>query len=74
MIAALHVQQGGLHTTVQDLGRYGWQAMGVPVSGADNKSQDGYERALAAFSAKRAFMIGTTSCGPAMLAISSSTF
>ncbi len=34
MIAALHVQQGGLHTTVQDLGRYGWQAMGVPVSGA----------------------------------------
>ena len=34
MIAALHVQQGGLHTTVQDLGRYGWQSMGVPVSGA----------------------------------------
>jgi biotin-dependent carboxylase-like uncharacterized protein len=24
----------GLHTTVQDLGRVGWQALGVPVSGA----------------------------------------
>ena len=34
MITTLHVQQGGLHTTVQDLGRYGWQSMGVPVSGA----------------------------------------
>ena len=34
MTATLHVQQGGLHTTVQDLGRYGWQSMGIPVSGA----------------------------------------
>ncbi|MNE57101.1 hypothetical protein D3C80_1520490 [compost metagenome] len=31
------------------------------------------QRALAAFRAKRAFITGTTSCGPAMRAISSST-
>ena len=34
MIPALKVLAPGLHTTVQDLGRYGYQAMGVPVSGA----------------------------------------
>jgi biotin-dependent carboxylase-like uncharacterized protein len=32
--AALKVVAPGLHTTVQDLGRYGYQASGVPVSGA----------------------------------------
>jgi len=31
---ALKVVAAGLHTTIQDLGRYGYQAMGVPVSGA----------------------------------------
>jgi biotin-dependent carboxylase-like uncharacterized protein len=30
----LRVLSPGLHTTVQDLGRIGWQALGVPVSGA----------------------------------------
>ncbi len=30
----LKVLAPGLHTTVQDLGRIGWQALGVPVSGA----------------------------------------
>jgi biotin-dependent carboxylase-like uncharacterized protein len=30
----LKVLNPGLHTTVQDLGRVGWQALGVPVSGA----------------------------------------
>jgi biotin-dependent carboxylase-like uncharacterized protein len=30
----LRVLAPGLHTTVQDLGRFGWQAQGVPVSGA----------------------------------------
>jgi biotin-dependent carboxylase-like uncharacterized protein len=30
----LKVLAPGLHTTVQDLGRLGWQAQGVPVSGA----------------------------------------
>ena len=34
MTAALKVVAPGLHTTVQDLGRYGYQAFGVPVSGA----------------------------------------
>lgn len=34
MTDALKVLEGGLCTTVQDLGRYGHQAAGVPVSGA----------------------------------------
>ena len=34
MTAALIVTEPGLHTTVQDLGRFGYQAMGVPVAGA----------------------------------------
>ncbi len=34
MTGALKVLAPGLHTTVQDLGRIGWQAFGVPVSGA----------------------------------------
>lgn len=34
MIAGLKVLIPGLHTTVQDLGRIGYQALGVPVSGA----------------------------------------
>lgn len=34
MIAALKVVSPGLHTTIQDLGRHGYQAFGVPVSGA----------------------------------------
>jgi biotin-dependent carboxylase-like uncharacterized protein len=32
--AALKIVAPGLHTTIQDLGRYGFQAVGVPVSGA----------------------------------------
>lgn len=31
---SLIVRQGGMHTTVQDRGRFGAQALGVPVSGA----------------------------------------
>ena len=34
MSGALRVLDPGLHTTVQDLGRIGYQALGVPVSGA----------------------------------------
>ena len=34
MTAHLRVLQGGVHTTVQDRGRPGYQAQGVPVSGA----------------------------------------
>ncbi|MGE5203031.1 MAG: biotin-dependent carboxyltransferase family protein [Acidobacteriota bacterium] len=34
MSAALKVVSPGFHTTVQDFGRYGYQALGVPVSGA----------------------------------------
>jgi biotin-dependent carboxylase-like uncharacterized protein len=34
MSPALKVLTPGLQTTVQDLGRIGWQALGVPVSGA----------------------------------------
>jgi allophanate hydrolase subunit 2 len=34
MSAGLKVLAPGLHTTVQDLGRAGYQAIGVPVSGA----------------------------------------
>jgi len=34
MSAGLKVLTPGLHTTVQDLGRFGYQALGVPVSGA----------------------------------------
>ncbi len=34
MSAALIVRQGGMHTTLQDRGRFGAQGFGVPVSGA----------------------------------------
>jgi biotin-dependent carboxylase-like uncharacterized protein len=34
MRAGLRIRSPGFHTTVQDLGRPGWQAIGVPVSGA----------------------------------------
>ncbi len=34
MIAHFRVQDAGMHTTLQDLGRFGFQSMGVPVSGA----------------------------------------
>jgi len=34
MSAGLKVSAPGLYTTVQDLGRPGYQAIGVPVSGA----------------------------------------
>jgi biotin-dependent carboxylase-like uncharacterized protein len=34
MTAGLKVASPGLHTTVQDRGRFGYQALGVPVSGA----------------------------------------
>ncbi len=33
-MTALLVRQPGIHTTVQDRGRFGYQAQGVPVSGA----------------------------------------
>ncbi|MBV9524159.1 MAG: allophanate hydrolase, partial [Alphaproteobacteria bacterium] len=34
MSLALRIIAPGLHSTVQDLGRFGYQAEGVPVSGA----------------------------------------
>ena len=34
MTQMLSIIEAGLHTTVQDLGRYGYQRFGVPVSGA----------------------------------------
>lgn len=34
MTARLEVQEPGLHTTVQDFGRFGFQALGVPTAGA----------------------------------------
>ncbi len=34
MSAALKVISAGLQTTVQDLGRFGHQQLGIPVSGA----------------------------------------
>jgi biotin-dependent carboxylase-like uncharacterized protein len=43
MSAGLRVLAPGLHTTVQDLGRLGYQAIGVPVSGA----LDGFSLRLA---------------------------
>src|SRR6516165_2237184 len=43
MSAGLQVLAPGLHTTVQDLGRPGYQAIGVPVSGA----LDGFSLQLA---------------------------
>ena len=39
MSAALTVVQPGLHTTIQDAGRFGAQAFGVPVSGALDPDQ-----------------------------------
>jgi len=33
-MSSVHVHYPGLLTTVQDLGRWGWQSFGVPVSGA----------------------------------------
>jgi allophanate hydrolase len=43
MEPGLKVVSPGLHTTVQDLGRFGYQALGVPVSGA----LDGFSLRLA---------------------------
>ncbi|MEO3415648.1 biotin-dependent carboxyltransferase family protein [Roseovarius sp. CAU 1744] len=43
MTAALTVIRAGIHTSLQDLGRYGAQALGVPVSGA----MDGFSLRLA---------------------------
>jgi biotin-dependent carboxylase-like uncharacterized protein len=43
MRAGLRIRSPGFHTTVQDLGRPGWQAIGVPVSGA----LDGFSLQLA---------------------------
>jgi allophanate hydrolase len=43
MSAGLKVLAPGLHTTVQDIGRHGYQAIGVPVSGA----LDGFSLRLA---------------------------
>jgi biotin-dependent carboxylase-like uncharacterized protein len=43
MIAGLKILAPGLHTTIQDLGRTGYQALGVPVSGA----LDGFSLRLA---------------------------
>ena len=34
MTAAIKVAVAGMHTTLQDLGRFGYQALGVPVAGA----------------------------------------
>ncbi|MFQ5775583.1 MAG: biotin-dependent carboxyltransferase family protein [Kiloniellaceae bacterium] len=34
MSAALRVRSGGSHSTIQDLGRFGYQDLGIPVSGA----------------------------------------
>ena len=42
-MAALKILRAGLFTTVQDCGRWGYQAEGVPVSGA----MDGYSHRLA---------------------------
>src|SRR5215469_10241457 len=43
MTAGLKILSSGLHTTVQDLGRVGFQHIGVPVSGA----LDGFSLRLA---------------------------
>jgi biotin-dependent carboxylase-like uncharacterized protein len=43
MRAGLRVRSPGFHSTAQDLGRPGWQAIGVPVSGA----LDGFSLRLA---------------------------
>jgi antagonist of KipI len=42
-MGALHVLRPGLLTTVQDLGRWGWQGQGVPVAGP----MDAYSHRLA---------------------------
>ncbi len=34
MTAFLKIQEPGIHSTIQDLGRFGYQDLGVPVSGA----------------------------------------
>src|ERR1700730_10652278 len=56
MTAVLKVLASGLHTTVQDLGRPGYQAIGVPVSGA----LDGFSLRLANA------LVGTSSGSPAL--------
>ena len=56
MTAALKVLASGLHTTVQDLGRPGYQAIGVPVSGA----LDGFNLRLANA------LVGNSSGSPAL--------
>lgn len=37
MTAAIMVLDPGMHTTIQDMGRYGYQDVGVPISGALDK-------------------------------------
>ena len=46
MKAALVVVEPGLHTTLQDFGRTGYQNVGVPVSGALDQDSLGLANAL----------------------------
>jgi biotin-dependent carboxylase-like uncharacterized protein len=53
----LEVLQGGLHTTIQDMGRQGGQSLGIPASGA----QDGFALRIANL------LVGNPTGGPLIL-------
>ena len=53
----LEVLRGGLHTTVQDMGRQGGQSLGIPPSGA----QDGFALRIANL------LVGNPTGGPLIL-------
>ena len=66
---ALRILRPGLLTTVQDCGRWGHQARGVPVSGA----MDAFSQRLANFAVgnpKEAATLEVTMIGPQVAALS----
>ena len=59
----LHVLSAGLLTTVQDLGRWGWQARGVPVAGPMDSAAHRVANALVG-NPRRAAALEVTLVGP----------
>lgn len=60
---SIHVRRPGLHTTVQDLGRWGFQALGVPVAGPMDPFSHRFANALVG-NARDAAVLEITLMGP----------
>ena len=62
-MSAISITRPGLLTTVQDLGRWGWQAAGVPVSGVMDRQSSRIANALVG-NAPGAALLEITLAGP----------